>query len=63
ILLRIGYGSGKNAYEVTYYSFTPTDAKNKQWYYEETVHYKMYPAHFLNSYYNALNSKKDETKK
>jgi Zn-dependent protease with chaperone function len=62
IVYRVGRGSIKNAYEITYYSFTPTDAKNKQWYYEETVHYKMYPAYFLNSYYNALNSKKNDTK-
>ncbi|MFM2226646.1 MAG: hypothetical protein RJA07_2848 [Bacteroidota bacterium] len=63
IVYRVGKGSCKNAYEVTYYSFTPTDAKNKQWYYEETVHYKMYQAHYLNSFYNALNSKKNEPKK
>jgi Zn-dependent protease with chaperone function len=61
IVYRIGKGSIKNAYEITYYSFTPTDAKNKQWYYEETVHYKMYPAHYLNSFYNAINSKKTTT--
>ncbi len=57
---RVKSGSGKFAYEVTYYSFTPNSKNQKQSYYKELVHYKMYKAYYLNSMNNAFGSKTKE---
>ena len=57
---RVQRGSGKFAYQVTYYSFTPNSKMQKQSYYAETVHYKMYKSHYLNSMNNAFGSKTQE---
>ncbi len=59
---RLLWGSPKYVFDVTYYSFSPGNAKNSNWLVEEIVHYKFSKPLFKATTYSILKSSEDASK-